>query len=123
VRGPVLSARPVRSPNRHLAARNCTLYSLLTVLRARHVRCSMLLSVLLVGVLLFQFAAYDPCHDDHHGRHCCAACHAGHITATADTRVAVLAPPNTSGRYRCFDLIQSAADLRVVVASSRAPPA
>jgi hypothetical protein len=93
------------------------------VLPIRQIRSSALLALVVAGVLLFQFGAYDPGHDDDHGRHCCPACHAGHITATAETAVVVVIPPNEAHRYVPFETIQLAPEAAMIAGCSRAPPA
>jgi hypothetical protein len=82
-----------------------------------------MLGLILAAVLLFQFAAYDPSHGDDHARHCCPACHAGHITATAETATVVVVPPAETRGYVASEEVQLAPEAALVAGCSRAPPA
>jgi hypothetical protein len=97
-------------------------YTLFIVLSVRQARLSAL-AVLLIGVLLLQIGEFDPTHGDNHARHCCPACHAGHIFATAKLAVVPIAPPTEAHRHAAEEAFQKPADPAVIAGLSRAPPA
>jgi hypothetical protein len=74
-------------------------------------------------VLVYQLSAFDPTHDENHARHCCPACHAGHMLATAELAIITQIPPVEARWYAPVEASESAAERALVAGSSRAPPA
>jgi hypothetical protein len=98
-------------------------YNLFSVGIVRRLRISALLSLLLIGVAVFQLGDFDPGHERNHARHCCAACHAGHITAVAGVSPLGLTPPSDAHRHVLVEIAARAADRFILSDCSRAPPA
>jgi len=88
----------------------------------RQARVSTLLGLLLAGILVYQFGAFDPTHDSNHARHCCPACHAGHIFATAELAAVTVIPPAEKHWYVPAETAQRTAEPAIIAGCSRAPP-
>ena len=80
--------------------------------------------LVLLAVLVTQFAAFAPGHSDDHATHCCPACHASHAPLLTAAPLLQLAPPSVRAYWRV-----DAASASVVTeswasgASTRGPPA